>query len=100
MSGRILIVEDDAAMRYAISRALEMDGFAVEVAVDGEAGVLAARASEYDVVLLDWMLPKLSGIDVCRVLRGESPVAIRGSPSRRARTRGEPVLPRVKPQGA
>ena len=76
MSGRILIVEDDAAMRYAISRALEMDGFAVEVAVDGEAGVLAARASEYDVVLLDWMLPKLSGIDVCRVLRGESPVAI------------------------
>ena len=36
----------------------------------------AARASEYDVVLLDWMLPKLSGIDVCRVLRGESPVAI------------------------
>jgi DNA-binding response OmpR family regulator len=76
MSGRILIVEDDAAMRYAISRALETDGFAVEVAVDGEAGVLAARASEYDVVLLDWMLPKLSGIDVCRVLRAESPVAI------------------------
>jgi DNA-binding response OmpR family regulator len=76
MSGRILIVEDDAAMRYAISRALEKDGFAVDVAEDGEAGIGAARASEYDVVLLDWMLPKLSGIDVCRALRAESAVPI------------------------
>jgi DNA-binding response OmpR family regulator len=76
MPVRILIVEDDAAMRYAISRALENDGFAVEIAVDGEAGILAARRSDYDVVLLDWMLPKVSGIDVCRILRGESPVPI------------------------
>ena len=76
MSGRILIVEDDAPMRYAISRALENDGFAVEIAVDGEAGIVAARGSDYDVVLLDWMLPKVSGIDVCRILRNESAVAI------------------------
>jgi DNA-binding response OmpR family regulator len=76
MSGRVLIVEDDAAMRYAISRALEKDGFAVDVADDGEAGIGAARASEYDVVLLDWMLPKISGIDVCRALRAESAVPI------------------------
>jgi two-component system response regulator RegX3 len=76
MSGRILIVEDDATLRYAISRLLERDGFAVDVANDGEAGIDAARASEYDVVLLDWMLPKMSGIDVCRALRAESPVPI------------------------
>jgi DNA-binding response OmpR family regulator len=76
MAARILIVEDDAAMRYAVSRALENDGFAVELAVDGEAGISAARSSDYDVVLLDWMLPKVSGIDVCRILRSESSVPI------------------------
>jgi DNA-binding response OmpR family regulator len=74
MPGRILIVEDDAALQYAISRVLEKDGFAVDVVGDGEAGIDAARSSEYDVVLLDWMLPKLSGIDVCRALRAESPL--------------------------
>jgi len=73
---RILIVEDDAAMQYAISRALESEGFAVDIAGDGEAGLAAARDQEYDVVLLDWMLPKLSGIEVCRALRAESSVPI------------------------
>ena len=76
MPGRILIVEDDATLRYAISRLLERDGFDVDVADDGEAGIDAARAGKYDVVLLDWMLPKMSGIDVCRALRAESPVPI------------------------
>jgi DNA-binding response OmpR family regulator len=76
VTGRILIVEDDAAMQYAISHALESEGFAVEVAGDGEAGLAAARDQEYDVVLLDWMLPKLSGIEVCRALRAESSVPI------------------------
>jgi DNA-binding response OmpR family regulator len=76
MPGRILIVEDDEAMQYAISHALRKDGFDVDIAGDGEAGIDAARASEYDVVLLDWGLPKVSGIDVCRALRAESPVAI------------------------
>jgi two-component system response regulator RegX3 len=76
MPGRILIVEDDFTHRYAISRMLEKDGFAVDVVADGEAGIDAARSVEYDVVLLDWMLPKVSGIDVCRTLRAESPVPI------------------------
>ena len=76
MPGRILIVEDDPTHRYALSRLLEKDGFAVDVADDGQAGIDAARAAEYDVVLLDWMLPKLSGIDLCRTLRAESPVPI------------------------
>jgi DNA-binding response OmpR family regulator len=76
MPGRILIVEDDSTHRYAISRILEKDGFAVDVADDGQAGIDAARAADYDVVLLDWMLPSVSGIDVCRTLRAESPVPI------------------------
>jgi DNA-binding response OmpR family regulator len=76
MPGRILIVEDDSTHRYAISRMLEKDGFAVDVVDDGEAGIDAARSVEYDVVLLDWMLPKVSGIDVCRTLRAESAVPI------------------------
>lgn len=76
MLGRILIVEDDAAHRYAISRLLEKDGFAVDVVNDGQAGIDAARAGDYDVVLLDWMLPNVSGIDVCRTIRAESPVPI------------------------
>jgi two-component system response regulator RegX3 len=76
MAGRILIVEDDEALQYAISRVLERDGFAVDVVGDGESGIDAARTSAYDVVVLDWMLPKLSGIDVCRALRAESPVPI------------------------
>jgi two-component system response regulator RegX3 len=76
MPGRILIVEDDATHRYAISRLLEKDGFAVDVVDDGQAGIDAARAVDYDVVLLDWMLPSVSGIDVCRTIRAESPVPI------------------------
>ncbi len=76
MSGRVLIVDDDDAMRYAIARTLENEGFAVDTAGDGEEGLAAARGAAYDVVLLDWMLPKLSGIDVCRTLREESPVPI------------------------
>jgi DNA-binding response OmpR family regulator len=76
MPGRILIVEDDAALQYVIARVLENDGFAVDVVGDGAAGIDAARAGDYDVVLLDWMLPTVSGIDVCRALRAESPVPI------------------------
>jgi two-component system response regulator RegX3 len=76
-AGRILIVEDDEATRYALSRALAAEGFAVDTAGDGESGLAAARAeSGYDVVVLDWSLPKLSGLDVCRIVRAESPVPI------------------------
>jgi two-component system response regulator RegX3 len=75
--GRILIVEDDEATRYALARTLEMEGFAVDTASDGQAGLDAARnGPAYDVVVLDWTLPRLPGIDVCRVLRAESPVPI------------------------
>jgi two-component system response regulator RegX3 len=77
VNATILVVEDDDATRYAVSRALEAEGFAVDTATDGESGLAAARGTQpYDVVVLDWTLPKISGIDVCRQLRAESPVPI------------------------
>ena len=77
VAARILIVEDDEGTRYALSRALEAEGFEIETARDGEAGLEAARSGgRFDVVLLDWTLPKLPGIDVCRALRAESTVPI------------------------
>jgi two-component system, OmpR family, response regulator RegX3 len=76
MSARILLVEDEAAIRDAVSYALRQDGFEVEVAADGERGLGIARATRFDVVLLDVMLPRLSGTEVCRTLRAESDVPI------------------------
>jgi len=74
---RILIVEDDEATRYALSRMLAAEGFEVDTAEDGESGLATARQdASYDVIVLDWTLPRLSGIDVCRTLRAESPVPI------------------------
>ncbi len=71
------MIEDDEATRYAVSRALSSEGFEVETATDGETGLEAARRwAGIDVVVLDWSLPKLSGIDVCRTIRAESAVPI------------------------
>jgi DNA-binding response OmpR family regulator len=69
--GRILIIEDDAAIREMLRRRLELRGFAVEQAVDGESGLAMIRASPPDVVILDYGLPGISGWDVARALRAE-----------------------------
>jgi DNA-binding response OmpR family regulator len=66
---RILVVEDEKGIASFIRDGLEEEGFAVEVAYDGAAGLEMALSNEYDVILLDWMLPKLSGIEVCRQVR-------------------------------
>ncbi len=71
-----LVVEDDPRTAEVIRRYLESDGFAVRVAVDGNAALLAARQHEPDVVLLDVMVPQVDGLTVCRRLRAESDVAI------------------------
>jgi len=76
MTAKILLVEDEAAIRDAVSYALRQDGFEVEVAADGERGLTLARAARFDVVLLDVMLPRLSGTEICRTLRAESDVPI------------------------
>ncbi|MBK6874339.1 MAG: response regulator transcription factor [Kineosporiaceae bacterium] len=68
---RLLIVEDERAMAEALRRGLSAEGFVVEVAIDGPAGLEAARFGGYDAVVLDVMLPGMSGYTVVRTLREE-----------------------------
>ncbi len=66
---RILVVEDERGIANFIHDGLEEEGFAVDVARDGGTGLEMALSNEYDVILLDWMLPGISGIEVCQRLR-------------------------------
>ena len=66
---RVLVVEDEAALVTLLRYNLEREGFAVTEARDGEEALLLAREHKPDLVLLDWMLPHVSGIEVCRQLR-------------------------------
>src|SRR3954464_4587979 len=68
---RLLVVEDEARLAQALRRGLPSDGFTVEVAADGLTGLELARHGDFDAVLLDVMLPRLSGYDVVRTLRAE-----------------------------
>ena len=65
----ILLVEDDRKLARAVSTVLQEDGNAVEVAHDGERGLELGMENPYDVLILDVMLPRLDGIEVCRALR-------------------------------
>jgi two-component system, OmpR family, response regulator RegX3 len=76
MPGRILIVEDEPAIAEAVEYALQAEGFEVEAVDDGNEALAQARAQQYDLLVLDLMLPGLSGVEVCRRLRDESPVPI------------------------
>ena len=71
MRRRILIVEDDRTLRQALSFNLTREGFEVTSAPDGEAALVAARGQRLDLILLDLMLPAMSGLEVLRVLRRE-----------------------------
>jgi two-component system, OmpR family, response regulator RegX3 len=73
---RILLVEDEESYREAIVRCLEREGFAVDSAVDGRDALAKFQSSNPDLVLLDVMLPLMSGIDVCREIRRTSDVPI------------------------
>ncbi len=69
---KVLLVEDDDVIREATQLALERNGFTVDVAADGLAGLAAFRASRPDVALLDIMLPGMNGVSLCRQIREES----------------------------
>src|SRR5258707_13077961 len=69
MSTKILVVEDDEVIRMALGDRLEAEGYAVEFAVDGEEAVQKASRRTSDLVLLDVMLPRKNGFDVCRDIR-------------------------------
>ena len=76
MARTILVVEDDATLRETLVDALEVEGFRVVAAGDGREALVRLRADKPDLVLLDLMLPELSGIEVCRIIRAESGVPI------------------------
>ncbi|MBV9074605.1 MAG: response regulator transcription factor [Acidobacteria bacterium] len=69
MNERILIVEDEEALRMTLSDRLRSEGYEIETAADGAAGLQKATEQAYDLVLLDVMLPRKSGLDVCKDIR-------------------------------
>jgi DNA-binding response OmpR family regulator len=76
MARTILVVDDEQTLRETLVDALEGDGFRVVSAADGREALTRFRADRPDLVLLDLMLPELSGIEVCRIIRAESGVPI------------------------
>jgi DNA-binding response OmpR family regulator len=76
VSERVLVVDDDATVAEVVSRYLERDGFRVEVVRDGRDALDRALADPPDLVVLDLMLPGLSGLEVCRRLRALAPVPV------------------------
>ncbi|MFC3687056.1 response regulator transcription factor [Aquipuribacter hungaricus] len=73
---RVLVVEDDAAIADAVRRRLESEGYRVDVVHDGLDAVRAAAATRYDLVVLDVMLPRLDGTEVCRQVQATVPVPV------------------------
>lgn len=68
---RILVVEDEHKIANSIKRGLEQESYAVDVAYDGEQGFDLAATEDYDVIVLDLMLPKVDGMEICKKLRKE-----------------------------
>lgn len=67
---RILIVEDEKKVADFIKRGLKEEGYSVDVAYDGEEGHFLVTTNEYDIIILDIMLPKIDGITLCKELTG------------------------------
>jgi two-component system alkaline phosphatase synthesis response regulator PhoP len=69
MEQRILLIEDERGLRVTVSDRLHKEGYRIEAAADGETGFNQAAGGDFDLIILDLMLPKKSGFDVCRDLR-------------------------------
>ena len=76
IEGKVLVVEDDRTLLEVLQYNLKQQGYDVLTAADGAAGLDAARSGKPDLVILDVMLPKMDGYEVCRVLRRETTVPI------------------------
>lgn len=75
-SERILVIEDEARIAQFVERGLIYEGYRVNVARDGQSGLSIARDNPPDLVILDWMLPGIDGLEVCKRLRAASDVPI------------------------
>jgi DNA-binding response OmpR family regulator len=73
---RLLLVEDDDTVRETLAFNLRAEGYEVDTAADGEAGLTMARQGNADLLILDVMLPKIDGLTLCRVVRKKSDVPI------------------------
>lgn len=76
MSNKVLVVDDEKLIVKGLKFSLEQDGFKVDCAYDGEEALQMARNVAYDIILLDIMLPKMSGMEVCQQIREYSNVPI------------------------
>jgi DNA-binding response OmpR family regulator len=73
---RVLVIEDSVRLQRTLGTALRKSGYAVDLSGDGESGLWLATSNQYDVVVLDLMLPKLDGMEVCARIRAKSNVPI------------------------
>jgi two-component system, OmpR family, manganese sensing response regulator len=69
----ILLVDDEAALTEPLQRVLQREGYGVDVATDGQQGESLALSGNYDLLILDWMLPGRSGVEICRRVRQQNP---------------------------
>jgi CheY-like chemotaxis protein len=76
MSNRVLVIEDEDPIRQFLQRGLTYENYRVDVAADGVTGLALARENPPDIVVLDWMLKGMDGLEVCRRLRAAGPVPI------------------------
>ena len=76
MAKKVLVVDDEKLIVKGIRFSLEQDGMDVDCAYDGEEALAMARANEYDMILLDIMLPKMDGFEVCQAIREFSDMPI------------------------
>lgn len=76
MREQILVIEDDEPILQVLRRTLSYEGYRVTTAADGPGGLAAARENPPDLVVLDWMLPGMDGLEVCKRLRGGGDVPI------------------------
>ncbi len=68
---KVLLIEDDVKLLQNIKTGLKQQGFRVDTAKDGEEGLYLAQNNKYDILIVDWMLPKLSGLEIIKILRKE-----------------------------
>lgn len=78
MDERVLIIEDDEEILRVLKRVLTYEGYIVDTALTGQAGLALAREQMPDLIILDWMLPKMDGLEVCRRLQklGNQPIVM------------------------
>lgn len=76
MAKKILIIDDERIMVKGLKFSLEQDGYETDAAYDGEEGLNKALNEHYDLIILDIMLPKINGLEVCRQVREQSSVPI------------------------